>query len=122
MHESEDYAAEDARTAAQMEADVGVEHIADVYAKALLGAAEGAGVTAEVLSEFNSLVEDLLDRFPRFDAVLASVLVSAEEKAESLERVLGGRASPCFLNFLKVLARHGRLDCLRAIHLQVRAQ
>ena len=36
MAESRDITAEDARTAAQIEADVGVEHIADVYAKALL--------------------------------------------------------------------------------------
>ena len=40
MAESRDITAEHARTAAQIEADVGVEHIADVYAKALLDAAE----------------------------------------------------------------------------------
>ncbi len=34
MSESRDITAEHARTAAQMEADVGAEHVADVYAKA----------------------------------------------------------------------------------------
>ena len=38
-----------------------------------------------------------------------------------LDRVLGGRVSPLLLNFLKVVARHGRLDCLRAIHRQPHA-
>ena len=35
-----------------------------------------------------------------------------------LDRVFGGRARPLLLNFLKVVSRHGRLDCLRAIHRQ----
>ena len=38
-----------------------------------------------------------------------------------LDRVLGGQASPLLLNFLKVVSRHGRLDCLRAIHRQAHA-
>ena len=42
MAESRDITAEDARTAAQIEAEVGAEHIADVYAKALLDATERA--------------------------------------------------------------------------------
>ena len=32
--------------------------------------------------------------------------------------MFGGRVSPVLVNFLKVVARHGRLDCLRAIHCQ----
>ena len=32
-----------------------------------------------------------------------------------LDRVFGSRVSPVVLNFLKVLARHGRLDLLRPI-------
>ena len=31
---------------------------------------------------------------------------------------MGAQASPVFLNFLKVVSAHGRLDCLRAIHRQ----
>ncbi len=116
MAESADITAEHARTAAQIEADVGVEHIADVYAKALLGAAESAGFTRAVLEEFNSLISDVLGRFPRLERILASTLVSSEEKVGVIERLFGGRASPTFVNFLKVVARHGRLDCLRVIH------
>ena len=55
MAESRDITAEDARTAAQIEADVGVEHIADVYAKALLDTTEQAGQTAAVIEEFDAV-------------------------------------------------------------------
>ena len=116
MAESRDTAAQDARTAAQLEADVGVKHIGEVYARALLGAAERSGQRAAVVEEFDALIADVLDRFPRLETVWASVLVSPEDKAGLIDRVLGGRMSPLVLNFLKVVARHGRLDCLRAIH------
>jgi F-type H+-transporting ATPase subunit delta len=121
MAESKDITAQDARTAAQIEADVGVEHIGDVYAQGLLGAAEKAGQTAAVVEEFDALVEEVLNRFPRLECVWASALVSPDDKAGLIDRVLGGRLSPLLVNFLKVVARHGRLDCLRVIHAETRA-
>jgi F-type H+-transporting ATPase subunit delta len=118
MAESKDITAQDARTAAQMEADVGVEHIGDLYAKGLLGAAEKAGQTAAVVEEFDAVVRDVLAPFPKLEAVWASILVSPDDKAGMIDRLFGGRMSPLFVSFLKVVARHGRLDCLRAIHAQ----
>ncbi len=118
MSESRDITAQDARTAAQIEADVGVEHVAGVYAKALLDTTERAGATAAVIEEFDALMSDVLDRFPRFEALLASVLISPEEKSAMIDRLLKAQASPTLVNFLKVVARHGRLDCLRAIHFE----
>jgi F-type H+-transporting ATPase subunit delta len=118
MSESRDINAEDARAAAEMEADVGAEHIADVYAKALLGATESAGQTATVIDEFDAVMAEVIDAFPKLEAVLDSILVLPEEKAALIDTMLGGRVSPTLVNFLKVVARHGRLDCLRAIHRQ----
>jgi len=118
MSESRDITAEHARAAAQMEADVGAEHIADVYAKALLAATERTGQTATVLDEFDAVMADVVDRFPKLEAVLDSILVLPEEKVALIDKTLGGRVSPVLVNFLKVVARHGRLDCLRAIHCQ----
>ena len=118
MSESKDITAEHARAAAQMEADVGAEHIADVYAKALLAATERAGQTAAVVEEFDAVMAEVVDRFPKFEAVLDSILVLPEEKESLLDKTLGGRVPPLLVNFLKVVARHGRLDCLRAIHCQ----
>lgn len=116
MSESRDVNAEHAQVATQIEADVGVEHIADVYAKALLDAAESSGETVAVLDQFDAVITDVLGDFPKLEAVLASALVSPEEKSGVIDRVLGGRVSALLVNFLKVVARHGRLDCLRPIH------
>src|SRR5271169_1755612 len=103
MAESRDVTAEDARTAAQIEADVGVEHIADVYAKGLLDATEHAGATAAVIEEFDSFMTEILGQYPRFEAILASALVSPEDKSAAIDRVLSGRASAILVNFLKVV-------------------
>ena len=118
MSESRDITAEHARAAAEMEADVGAEHIADVYAKALLATTERAGQTAAVIDEFDAVMAEVINGFPRLEAVLDSILVLPEEKVTLIDRTLAGRVSPTLVNFLKVVARHGRLDCLRAIHCQ----
>ncbi len=120
MPESDDIRAEDARTAAEFDADVGMERIGEVYAEALLGAAEQTAAAEDVLEELGTLVTGVLDRFPKFEAVLASGLISQDEKSGIIDRTLSGRASPLLVNFLKVVAAHGRLDCLRAIHRQAR--
>jgi F-type H+-transporting ATPase subunit delta len=96
------------------------ENVATVYAKAFLGAAGQAGRAQDLLAELDSLVVDVLDAFPAWEQVLASRLVDPEEKAAIIDRALGGQASPLMLNFLKVLARHGRLDCLRAVRRMAR--
>ena len=117
---SDDRLERDAQAVAAMQADVGVEHIANVYAEALIQAAEAAGETDAVLDEFASLIDDVFAAMPQFEQVLASRLVSHEEKVGLLDRGLGGRASRQFLNFLKVVSRHERMDCLRPILFQAR--
>jgi F-type H+-transporting ATPase subunit delta len=121
MADTLDKSAEDARTVARMDAEVGVEHVADVYAQALLSAAEKAGQTSTAVAEFDALMTEVIDANPRFQEVLSSTLISPEETSGILNRVLGGRISPLFMNFLQVVARHGRLDCLRAVHLRTRS-
>jgi F-type H+-transporting ATPase subunit delta len=120
MAESKDITAQDACTAAQIEADVGIEHIGDLYAKALLGAAEKAGQTAAVIADFDAVIDEALNVHPKLEAVWNSILVSPEDKSGMIDRLFGGRISPLLINFLKVVAHHGRLDCLRAIHSQTR--
>ena len=115
---AQDSEARDARLAAQIDADVGLEHIGAVYAEALLGAAEKAGLTESLLAELDSLLADVFDPFPGLEQILASARVSHEQKVGILDRTLGTQASPLLLDFLKVVSRHGRLDCLRVIHRQ----
>jgi len=111
---------DDAQTAAAIQADVGVEHIADVYAEALLGAAESAGQSDEVMADLDGLVDEVFAQSPQFEAVLSSVRISHDEKCTVIDRVLGGRALPTTVNFLKVLSQHGRLDLLRVIRRQAK--
>jgi F-type H+-transporting ATPase subunit delta len=120
MAKFDDLYARDAQTAAQIEADVGVQRIAEVYGEALLGAAERAGRSDAVLEEFDVLIRDVLGPFPQLAAILASGMISPEEKHGILDRVFADRFSPLLVNFLKVVSRHGRLDCLAAIHRQAR--
>lgn len=105
----------DAQWAAEWDADVTVERIAETYAEAFLDAAARIGDLPALVEELQSLVTDVLDVFPGFEQVLASAIIQHEEKVEIIERALGGQASPVVMNFLKVLSRRGRLDCLRAI-------
>jgi F-type H+-transporting ATPase subunit delta len=97
--------------------DTGVWRVANIYAAALLGATEAAGASESVLAEFDSLIRDVLDVLPRVDAVLSSPLIDQAAKVQMVDKALAGRASALFLNFLKVVSAHGRLDLLRLIHL-----
>jgi len=114
--QAHDLTPREAQLAAQFHADVGVEHVAAVYAQAFLDAA-GSGAAA-ALEEFDALLAEVLDVHPRLEAILGSELVSKDDRAGVLDRVLAGRASPLLLNFLKVVLRHDRLQLLRPIHRQ----
>ncbi len=85
-----------------------------VYAKALLGAAGKAGIIEQVLDEYQAFQADVLDALPDFEVLLNSPRVAQEVKLGLLDRSLTGRVSDTFMNFLKVLVRHRRFDCVRA--------
>ncbi len=95
--------------------NVGAQQVAAIYAKAFLGAAESLGQTDALVAEL-AAVSDSLGDFPQLEAVFASALVSPDEKSQLLERLYGSRLSGTLLDFLKVVARHGRLDVMSAIN------
>ena len=95
--------------------DVTVEKIARVYAEAALGAAEAAGVSERLVEELTELVTDVLDRFPKMEAILSTELVSQEHKRALLERVFLGRIAKTTFGLLQILAQHGRLGILRNV-------
>ncbi len=78
------------------QADVGVEHIADVYAEALSRRGRSSRPDRRTLiEEFDSFVTEVLDRLPRARAGSGlGAWFRHEEKAGLLDRVLGGQASP----------------------------
>lgn len=95
--------------------DVTEERIARVYATAFMEVAAKSKDATALVEEVGSLINDVLDRFPRLDVTLRSALVSADDKEKSLDRIFSGRTSTLVLHFLKVLARHDRLGLLRQI-------
>jgi F-type H+-transporting ATPase subunit delta len=95
--------------------DVTVEQLARVYANAFLGAISKLPNVDDLVEELNSLVSDVIDRYPQLEQTLESSLVSPEQKEQILDRAFKNAASPQLLNFLKVVARHGRLELLRTI-------
>jgi F-type H+-transporting ATPase subunit delta len=95
--------------------DVTVEQIARVYARAFLGAVISRDDANSLVEEVQSLADDVVARIPMLEQMLRSSLVSHEQKESLIDRVFGPRASETVLNFLKVLARHGRLELVRPI-------
>lgn len=95
--------------------DSGQQYLSNVYAKALLGVTESAGCTEAVISEFDSLIVDVLAKLPNIEAVLVSARVPHADKERMLDKVFRGKMSSQLLTFLKVVSKHGRMDCLRSI-------
>src|SRR5690349_16792769 len=100
--------------------NVGALQVASVYAKAILGAAEKAGQADAVVAELNA-VAAALEQFPKLEDVFGSALIDHEEKCQVLDRVFGKKVSPLVLDSLKVLARKGRLNIVRAVAQQTSA-
>ena len=65
--------------------------------------------------QLDSLVDDVLDRLPDLEQLLASPRIPLSQKNRVLDETFAGQMDPVLLNFLKVTARRGRLDCLRQI-------
>jgi len=95
--------------------NAGQQYLSKIYAKAFLGVTEKAGITEQAVSEIDSFLVDVLDKLPNFEALLCSPRVTHEEKERLLDRSFAGKMSPSVLNFLKVVSRHSRLDCLRSM-------
>ena len=112
----DDNSAWDAQQAAELEADVAQRHIGVVYAEAFIGVAERARATDELIDVFDRFVTEILDPFPEFEQILGSALISHEERLGLIDRVLGDRVPAMFIDFLKVVSHHDRMDCLRVIH------
>ena len=93
--------------------DPGAQAGARVYADAFLQAAgERRG---ELLEEFTSLQDDVLSKQPEFSRLLMGGSLGRDEKVRLIDQTIAPHASPLFANFLRVLARHDRLNLLPSI-------
>ena len=94
--------------------DTDQQHLGDVYAKALLGFAENSGDSETLLGELEQVVS-LMDELPKLRSVLESLRVPHEEKGKLLQTAFADKLNKDLLNFLKIVSRRGRFDCLGAI-------
>ena len=88
--------------------------VARVYAEAFLNAAASVGVQ-DTLEEFASFLEDVLEKYPEFESILLSGIINRDQKIAVIDRVVKPFGSEMLTNFLRVLARHDRLDLLPQI-------
>lgn len=95
--------------------DPSTRSVAKVYAIAYLDSAGVDGAQAAV-EELGSFVVDVLNANPEFDRLLRTPAISSDAKVELLEKVVVPRSSTLFADFIRVLARHDRLDVLPQIH------
>lgn len=110
---------QDARYVASLDADETRERLAEIYAKALIGAAKEMGASyKELWEEYDSFI-DVCNAFPALEKILVSAMTPTEEKKRILDEICDS-ASPVFSNFLKVLARRERFYMLRYIRLSCR--
>jgi F-type H+-transporting ATPase subunit delta len=96
-------------------ADVSALRVARVYAEALLNAADKHVQSNEVVEALESLIRDLFPAELQFEAFLTSSAVGRERKAQVIDRVFEKRSVPVFVDFMKVLNQHERLNLLRPI-------
>lgn len=88
--------------------------IAEPYAQALMSVAQQQNLTEVFGEEMRSLLT-LLDESPDFAAMLASPVVSDDNKKAILRSVLGDQANGSFVNFLMLVVDKRRIIFLAAI-------
>src|SRR4051812_10034797 len=88
--------------------------IAERYAKALLSAAETAGLIDQVRIESAALIS-ALEANPKLDGYLKQPLVKATDKAVFFSQALSEKYSKIFLQFLRVVFENKREAFLQAM-------
>jgi len=94
--------------------DTDQQYLGNVYGKALMGLADKAGTVDQMVEQLDSFV-DVLGQIPSLRYALESPRVGFAEKEAIINKAIQGKASPDFLNFVKVVCRKGRADCFAAI-------
>jgi F-type H+-transporting ATPase subunit delta len=94
--------------------DTNQQQLANVYAKALLGAGEKSGKLGQLIEELDAVV-GAIDQLPKLKSTLESPRVDAGSKAALIDKCFGSRVSKDLAHFLKIVANKGRFDCLPAM-------
>src|SRR5262249_38857728 len=90
------------------------------YAEALLAVAVARNEVKQVGDDYHDLVYEVFPALPGLEAYLDSPAINRVKKDEMIDRLLQGKASPTFIDFLHVLNHKDRLSMLRFIGVAVR--
>lgn len=90
------------------------QQLGGVYAKALLGHGKQIGKLDQLVDELCEVVS-VIQQVPGLSAVLDSPQVPAEAKEAIVDKAFNGKVDPAIVNFLKVVNRKSRFDCLPAV-------
>jgi F-type H+-transporting ATPase subunit delta len=95
--------------------DTGAEQLGKTYARALIGAAQNAGVADQVIDQLSRLVDDYLAQSAELRAAFASPRIDEAEKVRVIDRIFADEFDPILIKFLKVMASRGRLGYITAV-------
>ena len=95
--------------------DTGAEQLGKTYARALIGAAQNAGVADQVIEQLGRLVDEYVAGSPQLAAAFSSPRIADDEKARVIDRIFGEEFQPVLVKFLKVMAGRGRLGYVDAV-------
>jgi F-type H+-transporting ATPase subunit delta len=104
----------------QADSTVGMGRIPKTYAEALLAAALAKGQVADVAADFQAFGRDVLPNVPGLEAYLDSPAISRKHKDAFIVKLLDGKATDLFVDFLRVLNEKQRLGMLRFIGIAFR--
>jgi F-type H+-transporting ATPase subunit delta len=90
------------------------QQLGDVYAKALLAFGVESGNLDQLVEELGGVV-DVIENVPGLKSALESPRIGLDAKSQLLDKALAGRVEKGLINFLKVVGKKGRFDCLGSI-------
>ena len=90
-------------------------HVGQVYAKALLAAAQAEGKVDLVVDQLDAFVNDVLAKHPALVAAFANPKLGVDDKIAMLDRIFGRSMEPTLLKAIKVIARRRRLPMIGSV-------
>ena len=89
--------------------DTGAEQLGKTYARALIGAAQSAGIADKIIEQLGVVADEYLAGSAQLRAAFSSPRIDENEKARVIDRIFGEDFDPLLVRFLKVMAGRGRL-------------
>jgi len=92
--------------------DTDQQQLGETYAKALLGLSDKPKQVDKYVDQLSNVAQVVSD-LPKLKAIFESPQIGVDQKTKLIEKSFG-KMDQKVINFLKVLARNGRFNCLAA--------